>query len=330
MKLNSTTMLLLLTLIFSTLLSLSSNNWFGSWMGLEINLVAFIPLIHSSLNYFSSESSMKYFIVQSMSSSILLLSVIIYSLKLFNSMAILILMCSLLMKLGVAPFHMWLPGVMEGITWLNCIILSTWQKIAVLVLLSYLMNNYLMFPVMLSLLIGSIGGINQSSMSKLMAYSSINNMAWIIMGTSISTFVWMNYFIYYSFMISTLMIMTYKIGFNYLNQFFINSFSSLNKYFILLMMFSLGGLPPLLGFLPKWMMIQSMIFSSNYFVGLIMILTSLLTLFYYMRILIKMILLNSIEMKWMKFMFFNFKLFFLFCFINMFGFMMIMFLKSFY
>nr|AWH61891.1 NADH dehydrogenase subunit 2 [Aphrophora maritima] len=324
-------MLLLLILIFSTLMSMSSNNWFGSWMGLEINLVAFIPLIHTSLNYFSSESSMKYFVIQSMSSSILLLSVIIYSLKLFNSMPILILMCSLLMKLGVAPFHMWLPGIMEGMNWFNCIILSTWQKVAVLMLLSYLMNNFLvMLPVMMSLLVGSIGGINQSSMKKLMAYSSINNMAWVMMGMSVSTFVWMNYFFYYSFMISTLMMMMHKIGFNYLNQFFLNSYSSLNKYFILLMMFSLGGLPPLLGFMPKWMVIQSMVFSSNYLIGLIMVMTSLLTLFYYMRILVKMILINSVEMKWMKLMFFDSKLYFFICFTNMFGFMMIMFIKTFY
>nr|ATV98830.1 NADH dehydrogenase subunit 2 [Aphrophora sp. EMHAU-15062702] len=324
-------MLLLLILIFSTLFSLSSNNWFGGWMGLEINLIVFIPIIHSSLNYFSSESSMKYFVIQSMSSSILILGLIIYSLKLFNNTSIFIMMCSLMMKLGVAPFHMWLPGVMEGISWFNCIVLSTWQKVAVLVLLSYLINNFMiLLPVLLSLMIGSIGGINQSSMKKLMAYSSINNMAWIMMSMTVSTFLWLNYFFYYSFMISSLMMMMYKMGFNYLNQFFFNSYLSLNKYFILLMMFSLGGLPPLLGFLPKWMVIQSMIFSCNYMIGFIMIMTSLLTLFYYIRVLIKMILLNSVEMKWMKFVFLNYNLFFYFCFINMFGFMLILFIKSFY
>lgn len=318
-------------MVFRTLLSLSSNNWFGSWIGLEINLVVFIPLIHSSINYFSSESSMKYFVIQRIRSSIILLGVIIFSLKLFNNISIFILICRLLIKLGVAPFHMWLPGVIEGLTWFNCIILATWQKVAVLVLLRYLIINFIIiFSVILRLFVGSIGGINQRSIKKLIAYSSINNIAWIIIRITVSTFVWINYFFYYSFIISILIIIIHKIGFNYLNQFFFNFNLSLNKYFILLIIFSLGGLPPLLGFLPKWIVIQSIIFSSNYFIVLIIIMTSLLTLFYYIRILVKIILLNSVEIKWIKFIFINSKLFFFSCFVNIFGFVIIIFLKSFY
>nr|ATF28617.1 NADH dehydrogenase subunit 2 [Peuceptyelus minutus] len=324
-------MLFIMMLLVSTLMSLSSNNWLGSWMGLEINLIVFIPLIHTSLNYYSSESSMKYFIIQSMSSSLLLLGIILMSLKFFDSLSYFIIMCGLMAKLGMAPFHMWLPSVMEGISWFNCMLLSTWQKFAVLMLISYVVNNlYIFLPVILSLMIGSIGGLNQSSMKKLMSYSSINNMGWITMSMLSSMFIWMNYFIIYSFMVLSLMILFNNNGINYLNQCFLVSFSSLNKYFISSLMFSLGGLPPLLGFMPKWMVIQSMIFSMNYFIVMLMILTSLLTLFYYIRISMKMILVNSIKFKWMQMNYCNQELTYFLCFSNLLGFILIIFLKSFY
>lgn len=331
MKLNSTIILFSIILIFRTLISLSSNNWFGRWIGLEINLIVFIPLIYSKLNYYSSECSIKYFIIQRIRSSILLLSIIFISLKLFCNIFILILVCRLLIKLGIAPFHIWIPRVIEGISWINCIILSTWQKIAILILLRYLIDNFIiLFPVIIRLMVGSIGGINQRSLKKLIAYSSINNMAWIIIGITIRLSLWLNYFLIYSFIISGLIIIISNMKFNYLSQFYFNSYVSLNKYFILIIIFSLGGLPPLFGFLPKWIIIQSIILSSNYFIRLIIILTSLLTLFYYIQILTKMILLNSIRLKWIKFTFNDSKLISLICFFNIFGFIIIILFKSFY
>nr|YP_026117.1 NADH dehydrogenase subunit 2 [Philaenus spumarius]AAT39431.1 NADH dehydrogenase subunit 2 [Philaenus spumarius] len=324
---NSTKMIFLLFMFVSPLISLSSNNWFGSWMGLEINLISFTPLMPSKNNYYSSESSMKYFIIQSVSSMILLLGII--SLSLMMSYSYLIMICALMAKLGVAPFHMWAPSVMEGISWFNCFIFLTWQKLAGLMLMSYIIiNSMVVFPVIASLIIGSFGGINQSSMKKLMAYSSINNMGWIIMGMTISFSLWMSYFLIYTFMVYNLIYLFMIMEINYLNQFLINMHNSSFKIILSLLLFSFGGVPPLLGFLPKLIIIQSLMLNSNFLILLIMIMTSLITLFYYIRVTTMMLMVNSSKIKFNNYLLLNSKLFYLMTFMNLFGFGLIFIFKT--
>nr|ATD53063.1 NADH dehydrogenase subunit 2 [Paphnutius ruficeps] len=323
---NSTKMLFFAFLVFSTIISLSSNNWFGGWMGLEINLMSFIPLMYSSVNYYSSESSMSYFIIQSSSSTILLLGIILTSMSIEFSTSV-IIMFGLMISLGIAPFHMWVPGVMEGLSWFNCLILSSWQKVASLMLLSYSFSSYFMvIPILLSLAFGAIGGINQSSIKKLMAYSSINNVGWIVAGMMISMSVWLSYFIIYFLMIFLLMILFNKENVNYVNQLFMTTFSSSIKLLFSIMMMSLGGLPPLLGFLPKWVIIQYMIMSEWYFLILFMVLFSLITLFYYIRMCATMMLVNFDKFKLNKVLS-KFNSSYVMIITNIFGFVFIMFLK---
>nr|YP_010852730.1 NADH dehydrogenase subunit 2 [Philagra albinotata]WGL39470.1 NADH dehydrogenase subunit 2 [Philagra albinotata] len=329
MIMNSTKMLFYLFLFFGSLISLSSNNWMSSWIGIEINMISFLPLIYNKINYYSSESSMKYFIIQSMSSSMLLMGVILSSFEFLYLNNSFLIMVSLMIKLGCAPFHFWLPGVMEGLNWINCLLLSTWQKIALLFLLSYIMINLFIFiPVMMSLIFGSIGGINQSSLSKIISYSSINNLGWIMMSMIISNSLWMNYFIYYSMMIFMLMYMLMKFEINYLMQMMVNSFCSFNKLFFFSLFFSLGGLPPMLGFIPKWMVIQSMIWNDNLLICFIMVISSLITLFYYIRMMLMILFFNSIQLKWNNILIKENLFIYLFSFINMFGFFIVLLLKS--
>uniref|UniRef100_T1H788 NADH-ubiquinone oxidoreductase chain 2 n=1 Tax=Megaselia scalaris TaxID=36166 RepID=T1H788_MEGSC len=175
---------------------------------------------------------------------------------------------SLILKRGIAPFHFF-PNVIEGLN-INSFILLT-QKIAPLILISYLITNYLFIPIILSIIVGSLGGLNQTSLRKIIAYSSINHLG---IGAAIITEIRLNYFLFYSFLSITLIYF-----FNINKLFFINQiYSQLLKKLILFLNFlSLGGLPPFLGFFPK--IVIQIISVINYFNYYIVILT-LITLYY--------------------------------------------------
>nr|YP_009825412.1 NADH dehydrogenase subunit 2 [Malaza empyreus]QIU83227.1 NADH dehydrogenase subunit 2 [Malaza empyreus] len=304
-NINSNKMFFIFILIFSTLISISSNSWMGCWIGLEINLMSFIPLISNSSNLLSSEASLKYFLTQSIASinflfSILLKLILLKNFEMNNLISILI-NSSMMMKMGSAPFHFWFPNIIEGMSWLNCFILMTWQKITPMILLSYYLNkNFLMLIMMINTIIGAIGGINQTSLRKLMSFSSINNLGWMMSSIMISENLWMLYFCMYSFFISIMCFLFYILNIYFINQLFMFNINFLLKFMILINFLSLGGLPPFLGFFPKWTIINFMILNKLYFISFIFIMMSLITLFYYMRIIYSCILFNYLKLKWLK------------------------------
>nr|QXG19269.1 NADH dehydrogenase subunit 2 [Drosophila hydei] len=303
---NSSKILFMLMMIIGTLITVTSNSWLGAWMGLEINLLSFIPLMSDSNNLKSTEASLKYFLTQALASTVLLFSVILLMLKnnmnyeTNSSFISMIILSTLLMKSGAAPFHFWFPNLMEGLTWMNSLLLMTWQKIAPLMLISYLnLKNLLLISVILSVIIGALGGLNQTSLRKLMAYSSINHLGWMLSALMISESVWFVYFLFYSFLSFTLTFMFNIFKLFHLNQLF--SWFSQNKMmkFILFMNFlSLGGLPPFLGFFPKWIVIQQMTYCNQYFQLFIMLMSTLITLFFYLRICYSAFMLNYYENNW--------------------------------
>nr|YP_010385113.1 NADH dehydrogenase subunit 2 [Cordulegaster boltonii]UPL65123.1 NADH dehydrogenase subunit 2 [Cordulegaster boltonii] len=308
MLLNLSFLLFLLTLMSGTLISISSSSWLGAWMGLEMNLLSFIPLMSKSKNPYESESAMKYFLVQAIASIIFLLSILLMEKANYYSMLSYdyILSSALLMKMGAAPFHFWFPGVMEGLTWFNCFILMTWQKIAPFVLLSYKLYMSLMFNfiIIFSVIIGAIGGLNQSSIRKLMAYSSISHLGWMISAMMISNYYWMMYFLIYSFMNSSVIYVFYNQGLYNISQNYSNKNNSpLIKLSIFISMLSLGGLPPFLGFLPKWLIIQNMVESNYFLIILIMVMTTLITLYFYLRVMFSAFTFMNQEMNWSNFNF---------------------------
>nr|UPL65585.1 NADH dehydrogenase subunit 2 [Leptocoris augur] len=294
----------LIILIISTMITVSSESWLGMWMGLEINLMSFIPLISKEKNKNSSQSMMIYFLTQSIGSIIFLFTVLMNSLFFINNamieeIMITMIMTSIFIKLGAAPFHFWLPEMMANLKWMECLILMTWQKVAPLVILSNIViyNKYIYVTVMLSTLIGAIGGLNQTSLRKILAYSSINHLGWMIMLLTMSVN-WYNYLIFYSVMIMITCLFFFKNNNLFINQINKSSPSILEKYTYVMIMLSLGGLPPFLGFFPKWMVIQSMISSQLYLLLLFMMLMSLLTLFYYLRMITPLILSYTMSISW--------------------------------
>nr|WNH36592.1 NADH dehydrogenase subunit 2 [Nasutitermes canaliculatus]WNH36605.1 NADH dehydrogenase subunit 2 [Nasutitermes canaliculatus]WNH36618.1 NADH dehydrogenase subunit 2 [Nasutitermes canaliculatus]WNH36631.1 NADH dehydrogenase subunit 2 [Nasutitermes canaliculatus]WNH36644.1 NADH dehydrogenase subunit 2 [Nasutitermes canaliculatus] len=304
---NSTKILLLTTLVGGMLVSVSSNSWLGAWMGLEINLMSFIPLMSNVKNMYNTEASLKYFIVQVLASATLLFMVVMSTLTedLFtfesSTYTPMIICTPLLLKSGAAPLHWWFPGVMEGLSWENCALLMTVQKAAPLMLMSYLIeiNAFTLSIILLSTIVGSIGGLNQTSMRKILTYSSINHTGWMLIALTTSENLWMVYFAIYSTLALTVVSAIKLSGTSFINQTMLtNKEATLMKFMMFTSLLSLGGLPPFLGFLPKWIIIQAMITNNMAPLATIVVVTSLITLYYYLKISYSSFMILNTEPKW--------------------------------
>nr|YP_010952891.1 NADH dehydrogenase subunit 2 [Trapezia tigrina]WMQ53311.1 NADH dehydrogenase subunit 2 [Trapezia tigrina] len=281
----------LFTLLLGSFLTISSSSWFGMWIGLELNLLSFIPLILIKNNPLYSETALKYFLIQALGSTFIIMSSCLY-LSFSFSISPLIIM-ALLLKLGAAPFHFWFPHIMEGLSWPQAYILLSIQKIAPMYMLSHLHSYYfmIMFSAILSALVGALGGLNVLSLRKIMAFSSINHMSWLLIAIFISDFMWLTYFVFY-ILISLSIVMFFNSFRSYYFSDLLN-LSYSNPYFTLLLplnLLSLGGLPPFTGFIPKWFMIQNMLMNEMIFPLMFLIFSALITLYYYLRILMPFIL----------------------------------------
>lgn len=281
------------TLIRGTLIAISSSSWLGMWIGLEINLLSFIPLIIDNKNLFSNESAIKYFLTQAFASLIFLFITIIYIIKfntLFNLETIqfnnLVINSAIILKLGAAPFHFWFPNVIEGLSWINSLTILTWQKLAPLIIISYsLFRETIFLFIIISTLIGSIGGLNQTSLRKILAYSSINHIGWMLSALLFNNILWLFYFTLYC-IINLSILLIFKI-FNlfHINQIFIfNNTNPILKFCLFINFLSLGGLPPFLGFLPKWIIIENLISINHLFILFFIVIIALITLFFYIRL----------------------------------------------
>nr|YP_009159616.1 NADH dehydrogenase subunit 2 [Metanephrops thomsoni]AKQ49250.1 NADH dehydrogenase subunit 2 [Metanephrops thomsoni] len=284
------------------ILSISSPTWFGAWAGLELNLMSFIPLIITKNNQYSSEAALKYFLIQALGSALIVFAA--STLLVSFNFSHLFLTIALLLKLGAAPFHFWFPQVMEGMNWIQAITLMTIQKIAPMLLISYLSYSFIsstiiFYSIILSAIVGAIGGINQMLLRKIMAFSSINHMAWMLSAISISESMWMMYFLFYAIMSSSIALIFHFQQIYQFSQITSNNASPLsNKILMFMSLLSLGGLPPFSGFIPKWMLIQEMT-STHYFPTLFILLSStLISLYYYLRISISALVLYAPKMKW--------------------------------
>nr|UGW52264.1 NADH dehydrogenase subunit 2 [Gonodactylellus sp. SIO BIC C12514] len=288
------------TLTFGMMMAVSSSSWFTAWMGLELNLLSFIPLISSETNQFSSEASLKYFLTQALASAMILLaSSAMVAGVLFYSY---LLAIALLIKMGAAPFHMWFPMVAEGLGWPQFIVLSTVQKIAPMALLSYVMEAShwliaLIIPV--SAMVGALGGINQLMLRKLMSYSSIGHTAWMLSTLLVSESLWLIYFLVYCVTSMTIALFFFHKQAYHLNHLISGSFQNTTQNCVMFMsLLSLGGLPPFTGFIPKWITIQEISTSSYAFLAFFLILGTLVNLYYYLRLTLSSFMMSSAMLKW--------------------------------
>nr|YP_009434655.1 NADH dehydrogenase subunit 2 [Tectus pyramis]ATF29387.1 NADH dehydrogenase subunit 2 [Tectus pyramis] len=292
-------------LLFGTILSLSSLHWLMIWVGLEINLMGFIPiLVYRGITQ-ESESGMKYFIVQAVGSGMVMAGSL-YSFKSALSWEILqdggyllglsVLVAGLMMKLGSFPFHFWLPSVMAGMSWFGCLILTTWQKVAPMLLISALMHMWFIGSVWgkimiifasLGSLVGGVGGLNQTQLRALLAYSSIGHIGWMLFSSLINESVLKVYFlIYFIISVCVFMVLWWFEKSNYLQLSSLSVGSSkIFQVCLIFMLLSLGGMPPFLGFVGKWLAIWSCCELQVPFSVSFLLMGSLISLFYYLSLL---------------------------------------------
>nr|AZL93231.1 NADH dehydrogenase subunit 2 [Exallonyx sp. ZJUH_2016014] len=292
-------------MILSILMAISSNSWFNIWFTMEINLMSFLPMI--IINNKKSLIFMKYFLIQSMSSSIMLFSSLplISSLMYLNTLIItffyLNMNMAILTKLGFPPFFMWYPNLMNKLSWNNCFLLSTFQKIIPFFMLSNL-KLFMSLNIIMSILVSlfsSINNLNFMSIRLMMSFSSLNHMSWLLISLMLSNYLWNMYFLNYFFLTMTLMHFFKKININYLNEMMLYKFN--NKYIpliMILLLLSMGGMPPLMGFMMKWFSLNIfMSMNMNFLIMTIMIFTSVISMFFYLRLMLSTSILTKMEFK---------------------------------
>nr|YP_009471372.1 NADH dehydrogenase subunit 2 [Marphysa tamurai]AVG72595.1 NADH dehydrogenase subunit 2 [Marphysa tamurai] len=285
-------MLFMTTLIISTFAVISSNSFLIMWAALELNLMSLIPLMLTSNNKLESEAAVKYFLAQALGSSIFLISYLTHSQNLIlimnQDMPLIFMSIALMIKLGAAPTHFWFPSVMSSTSWLMCILLATWQKVAPLAMISFMFlpsKKIIFLIAMMSGLIGGIMGMNQTQLTALLAYSSIGHLGWILSALFNSIYMGILYFLIYAITTGSLMLTLHLTNIYSIKQTSTNLMISPNKYFIsVILLLSLGGLPPLLGFIPKLMVLDTLITNLHLLLAMTLILSSTMNLSYYLTL----------------------------------------------
>lgn len=205
------------------------------------------------------------------------------------------LIFTLALKLGAAPFHNWFITVIEGIEWNIILIFLSWQKIAPAFISFYLINNsfFIIIFSSFSLIFGSLGGLNQTFLKKILSYSSISHLGWIYIRIFLNKYIFTLYFIFYSLII-IITIFHLNNSINNFNQIF----SMSNQIYIAINLISLGGAPPFLGFFPKWLVTQYYIHFNLWPPIILIILSTLITLLFYLQIILSNCILFSTKQKW--------------------------------
>nr|YP_010890372.1 NADH dehydrogenase subunit 2 [Stenothyra glabra]USN91690.1 NADH dehydrogenase subunit 2 [Stenothyra glabra] len=289
-------------MFFGTVFSISSTHWLGIWAGLEINLIGFLPLLVYQKSMSESESAVKYFVVQTMGSSLLMFGSLSSYNMLFtwemidfsssHLLGVIVIFSGLMLKMGVFPFHFWLPSVMAGLPWLSCLLLATWQKVAPLFLITSFVESILIFSVFFvfcllsggSSLMGGVGGMNQTQLRALVAYSSIGHLGWILYAVMHSSWAMKSYFSIYVIISVCIFVSLWYSNMNSMKNMNSRLSNLLSMNSVLLMFLSLGGLPPLLGFISKWIVIGVGTQGISWVFMGVLITGSLLSLFYYLSL----------------------------------------------
>nr|UZC02979.1 NADH dehydrogenase subunit 2 [Pelophylax ridibundus] len=286
----------LLSLAIGTTITLSSCHWLLAWVGLEINTLAIIPLMTKTPHPRAIEAATKYFLTQAAASALVLFSSLInawqtgeWNIDSISDLPMNVLSIALMMKLGLAPLHFWMPEVLQGISLSTGLILSTWQKIAPMTLLfqtSHLINLDLTIILGLtSILVGGWGGIGQTQLRKIMAFSSIGHLGWMIIVLKFNPSLTLFNFIFYIIMTASMFLSLMTLSATKMSQISTSwSKTPTLTASTLLILLSLAGLPPLTGFAPKLLITQELVKQNATLLAALVMLASLLALFFYLRL----------------------------------------------
>nr|QWS05741.1 NADH dehydrogenase subunit 2 [Rhamphocharis crassirostris piperata] len=286
-----------ISLILGSTITISSNHWITAWVGLEINTLAILPLISKSHHPRAIEAATKYFLVQAAASALILFSSMTNAwhtgqwdiTQMDHPVSCLVMTAAISMKLGLAPFHFWFPEVLQGSPMTTGLLLSTVMKfppITLLYMTSHSLNPTLLTSMaILSTAVGGWMGLNQTQVRKILAFSSISHLGWMSIVIVYNPKLTLLNFFMYSMMtaavfltlnsmkalkLSTLMTAWAKVP----------SLSAM----LMLTLLSLAGLPPMTGFLPKWLIIQELTKQEMALTATTISLLSLLSLYFYLRL----------------------------------------------
>lgn len=289
--------LIISTVFFSTTLVLISSNWLTIWVGFEINILAIIPILIKKFNPRATEAATKYFLIQATASILLIAAITINFIhsgewtvtKICNTIPSTIITIAIAIKLGISPFHFWMPEVTQGIPLSSGMLLLTWQKIAPISVLYQIIPtinlNLILAIALLSILIGGWGGLNQTQLRKIIAYSSIAHLGWIIAiilyNPNIAI---LNLLIYILITLSTFIILHHNSTTTTLSLSHLSNKIPLITIILLLILMSIGGLPPLSGFIPKWIIIQELTKNDIILLPTLIAIIALLNLYFYLRL----------------------------------------------
>nr|YP_009344689.1 NADH dehydrogenase subunit 2 [Aequidens metae]ALR68923.1 NADH dehydrogenase subunit 2 [Aequidens metae] len=300
---------ILATLLFGlglgTTVTFASSHWLLAWMGLELNTLAIIPLMAQLHHPRAVEATTKYFLTQAAAAATLLFASITNAWltgqwdiqQLSHPLPTTMITLALALKIGLAPLHAWLPEVLQGLDLTTGLILSTWQKLAPFALLLQVQptnSNMLIFLGLASTLVGGWGGLNQTQLRKILAYSSIAHLGWMILVLQFSpSLTLLTLVMYFIMTASTFLIFKVNKATN-INT-LATSWAKTPALTALtpLVLLSLGGLPPLSGFMPKWLILQELTKQSLAPTATLAALTALLSLYFYLRLSYAMTLTTS-------------------------------------
>nr|YP_007026791.1 NADH dehydrogenase subunit 2 [Squaliobarbus curriculus]AFV95313.1 NADH dehydrogenase subunit 2 [Squaliobarbus curriculus] len=289
--------ILLSSLGLGTTLTFASSHWLLAWMGLEINTLAIIPLMAQHHHPRAVEATTKYFLTQATAAAMIMFASTTNAWitgewdmnNMSSPIANTMIITALALKIGLAPMHFWMPEVLQGLDLLTGLILSTWQKLAPFALI--IQTAQAVDPMLLtalgmtSTLVGGWGGLNQTQLRKILAYSSIAHMGWMVIVLQYAPQLTLLALGTYIFMTSAAFLTLKTSSTTKINT--LSMAWSKNPTLTAttaLVLLSLGGLPPLTGFMPKWLILQELAKQNLPITATIMALAALLSLYFYLRL----------------------------------------------
>lgn len=303
---NQSSPILILIVALSSLLLVSSINWLSIYLAIELQtLTMFILTASKRKSTYGAEAGLKYFVLGALSSGLFLFGcVLLYgltgetSIQGINSMLTadvgkILITISLLFKLSAAPFHMWAPDVYEGAPTIITALLATIPKVGVYSILVQIgpVTNILLICSVISMIYGAIGALNQTKIKRLLAYSGIGHMGFILFGVAIGSFESIQASLIYMVIYVIMSICSFSIilSLNLRKDSIIevSGLSRDNPIFALtlaLTFLSIAGVPPLAGFFSKWLILLSGISNNYYFISIIAVISSVIAGVYYVRL----------------------------------------------
>jgi NADH:ubiquinone oxidoreductase subunit 2 (subunit N) len=251
------------------------------WVFLELSSFRFLIL---SKNKNSRESLLKYFLIQTIRSIFILTSIlrklnIKSTLKVTSLQRFPILFIRMIVKRGLAPLHFWIIKVREGLNNKIITIFLSIQKIAPLSIIIIITNSYILQIILItSSIVGTISQITTMNLNILLTYSSVAHSSWILICGIKNMIILFTYITIYILLISQIFFIIKKINLKYISNI-------INNISILILILRLAGLPPLLGFFPKWIALLNTIKNLNQKITcIILIIMACLNIYIYIRL----------------------------------------------